>query len=151
MGAGHRSDDHEADRIDDADPRRRIPGPGGPDEDRSGGFERGGWTAPFADKEGWKYIVSLFERADALLLGRRTWEIFEGYWPHHDGGDPVSHGINILPKYVPSTTLKDPTWQNMRSRLICASFSHPFRSVASRRRWRTGRRRTASRFRRATS
>jgi dihydrofolate reductase len=47
-----------------------------------------------------------------LLLGRRTWEIFEAYWPHHDEGDPVSHGINVLPKYVPSTTLKDPTWQN---------------------------------------
>ena len=87
-------------------------GPGGPDEDRSGGFGRGGWTAPFADEEGWRYIVSLFERADALLLGRKTWEIFEGYWPHHDAGDPVSHGINVLPKYVPSTTLTDPTWQN---------------------------------------
>ena len=37
-------------------------------------------------------------------------EIFEGYWPHHDKGDPVSHGINVLPKYVPSTTLKDPGW-----------------------------------------
>ena len=54
----------------------------------------------------------MFERADALLLGRKTWEIWEPYWPHHDGGDPVSHGINVLPKYVPSTTLKDPTWQN---------------------------------------
>jgi hypothetical protein len=60
-------------------------GPGGPDEDRRGGFER----------------------ADALLLGRRTWEIFEKYWPRHDG-DPVSHEINVLPKYVPSSTLKDP-------------------------------------------
>ena len=85
-------------------------GPGGPDEDRRGGFERGGWTAPFADDEGWTYLVSLFERADAFLLGRRTWEIFEGYWPDHDGGDPVSHGINVLPKHVPSTTLKDPGW-----------------------------------------
>jgi dihydrofolate reductase len=87
-------------------------GPGGPDEDRRGGFERGGWTAPYADEEGWRFITSMFERADALLLGRKTWEIWETYWPHHDGGDPVSHGINVLPKYVPSTTLKDPTWQN---------------------------------------
>jgi dihydrofolate reductase len=54
----------------------------------------------------------VFERADALLLGRQTWQIFESFWPHHDEGDPVSHGINVLPKYVPSTTLKDPTWQN---------------------------------------
>ena len=89
-------------------------GPGGPDEDRRGGFERGGWTAQHHDEEAGGQLTSWFERADALLLGRRTWEIFERYWPHHDGGpdDPVSHGINVLPKYVPSTTLKDPTWQN---------------------------------------
>ena len=85
-------------------------GPGGPDEDRRGGFERGGWIAPFNDEETGRHITSMFERADALLLGRRTWEIFESYWPHHDEGDPVSHGINVLPKHVPSTTLKDPGW-----------------------------------------
>ena len=84
--------------------------PGGPDEDRRGGFERGGWVAQHNDEVTWRFLTSMFERADALLLGRRTWEIFEGYWPHHDGGDPVSHGINVLPKYVPSTTLKDPGW-----------------------------------------
>ena len=44
--------------------------------------------------------------------GGETWEIFEGYWPQHDEGDPVSHGINVLPKHVPSTTLTEPTWQN---------------------------------------
>ncbi len=87
-------------------------GPGGPDEDRRGGFDRGGWTAPYGDEESWRFLTSMFERADALLLGRRTWEIWETYWPHHDQGDPVSHGINVLPKYVPSTTLTDPTWQN---------------------------------------
>ena len=87
-------------------------GPGGPDEDRSGGFDRGGWTAAYGDDEGWRFLTSMFERADALLLGRRTWDIWLPYWPNHDGGDPVSHGINVLPKYVPSTTLKDPTWQN---------------------------------------
>jgi dihydrofolate reductase len=85
-------------------------GPGGPDEDRGGGFERGGWTAAHADEEGWQFLTSMFERADAFLLGRRTWDIFEGYWPHHDKGDPVSHGLNVLPKYVPSATLKDPGW-----------------------------------------
>ena len=87
-------------------------GPGGPDEDRRGKFDRGGWTAAHADEELWRFLTSYFERADAFLLGRRTWEIWERYWPHHDEGDPVSHGINILPKYVPSTTLKDPTWKN---------------------------------------
>ena len=60
----------------------------------------------------WPFLTSMFERADALLLGRKTWEIWETYWPLHDSGDPVSHGINVLPKYVPSTTLKDPKWQN---------------------------------------
>ena len=85
-------------------------GPGGPDEDRRDGFDRGGWVAPFFDEETGQFVTSVFERADALLLGRRTWEIFEGYWPHHDEGDPVSHGINVLPKYVPSTTLREPGW-----------------------------------------
>ena len=87
-------------------------GPGGPDEDRRDGFDRGGWVAPLFDEEGARWVTSVFERADALLLGRRTWEIFESYWPHHDEGDPISHGINVLPKHVASTTLKDPTWQN---------------------------------------
>jgi dihydrofolate reductase len=85
-------------------------GPGGPDEDRRDGFDRGGWVAPYFDEEGGRFVNSVFERADALLLGRRTWQIFESYWPHHDEGDPVSHGINILPKYVPSATLTDPGW-----------------------------------------
>ena len=66
-------------------------GPGGPDEDRSGGFDRGGWTAPFADAEGWRILTTWFERADAFLLGRKTFEIWEPYWPQHDGGDPVHH------------------------------------------------------------
>jgi dihydrofolate reductase len=55
--------------------------------------------------------TEMFERADALLLGRKTWEIWEPYWPQHDD-NPFGHRINVLPKYVPSTTLKDPTWQN---------------------------------------
>jgi dihydrofolate reductase len=86
-------------------------GPGGPDEDRRGGFERGGWVAAFADRQMGPFLLSMFERADALLLGRRTWQIWEQYWPHHDD-NPFGHRINVLPKYVPSTTLADPTWQN---------------------------------------
>jgi dihydrofolate reductase len=86
-------------------------GPGGPDEDRRGGFERGGWTAAHTDKEMWPFLTSWFGRADALLLGRVTWEIWEPYWPLHDD-NALGHIINALPRYVPSTTLKDPTWQN---------------------------------------
>jgi dihydrofolate reductase len=86
-------------------------GPGGPDEDRRGGFERGGWTAAYADAEMLPFLVDMFERADALLLGRNTWQIWEPYWPNHDD-NPFGHIINVLPKYVPSTTLRDPTWHN---------------------------------------
>jgi dihydrofolate reductase len=85
--------------------------PGGPDEDRRGGFDRGGWTAAHADAEMGDFLTSMFGRADALLLGRKTWEIWEPYWPKHDD-NPFGHAINVLPKYVPSTTLKDPEWQN---------------------------------------
>ncbi len=102
-------------------------GPGGAAEDRRGGFERGGWTAAHGDEESWHFLVSLFERADALLLGRRTWEIFVGYWPYHDQGDPVSHGINVLPKYVPSTTLKNPEWQN--THVITGDVEHAVREL----------------------
>jgi dihydrofolate reductase len=86
-------------------------GPGAREEDERGGFERGGWTAAHADAEMGPFLTSMFERADALLLGRRTWEIWEPYWPLHDD-NPFGHLINVLPKYVPSTTLKDPAWQN---------------------------------------
>lgn len=87
-------------------------GPGGPDEDRRGGFERGGWMAPFGDEETDRFITSVYERMDAMLLGRVTFDIWAAYWPLHHGDDPISHGINVLPKHVPSTTLKSPTWQN---------------------------------------
>jgi dihydrofolate reductase len=86
-------------------------GPGGPDEDRRGGFDRGGWTEAHADSEMGEFLTAMFERADALLLGRRTWEIWEPYWPLHDD-NPFGRAINALPKYVPSSTLKEPTWQN---------------------------------------
>jgi dihydrofolate reductase len=87
-------------------------GPGSPDEDTRNGFDRGGWQAPFGDAETGQFITSVYEGMDALLLGRVTFGIWSGYWPHNDWGDPISHGINVVPKYVASTTLKDPTWQN---------------------------------------
>jgi dihydrofolate reductase len=87
-------------------------GPGGRNEDRRGGFDRGGWQAPFSDEETGRFIVSAYENMDAMLLGRMTFDIWEGYWPLHDEGDPVSHGINVVPKYVPSTTRRDTGWQN---------------------------------------
>jgi dihydrofolate reductase len=86
-------------------------GPGGPDEDRRGGFDRGGWAGSHADQETGRQITTLLERADALLLGRRTFQIWEPYWPAHDD-DPIGHIINAIPRYVPSTTLTDSSWQN---------------------------------------
>jgi dihydrofolate reductase len=87
-------------------------GPGAPTEDTRGGFDRGGWQAPFGDEQTDEFITQVYSGMDAMLLGRTTFDIWESYWPHHDAGDPVSHGINVVPKYVPSTTRTDSTWQN---------------------------------------
>jgi dihydrofolate reductase len=84
-------------------------GPGGPDEDRRNGFERGGWTAPYADADMGPVLTAMLDRAGALLLGRTTWQIWEPYWPKH-ADNPIGRRINELPRYVPSTTLTDPSW-----------------------------------------
>jgi dihydrofolate reductase len=86
-------------------------GPGGPDEDRRGGFERGGWLEGYADEDGGRFIASAYERADALLLGRVTFDIWLPYWPEHDDNS-IGRRINAVPKYVPSTTLSQPDWHN---------------------------------------
>ena len=89
-----------------------MQGLGGPDEDRRGGFERGGWVAPFFDDEGGTFLNQVYRRADAFLLGRRTYEIFAGSWgTWADPGDsPIWTALNTKPKYVASTTLTDPQW-----------------------------------------
>jgi dihydrofolate reductase len=89
-----------------------MQGPGAPDEDRSGRFERGGWLVPHFDNETARFMNQIFGRADAFLLGRRTYEILAGSWgAMADLGDnPVAVALNTLPKYVASATLTDPQW-----------------------------------------
>jgi dihydrofolate reductase len=82
--------------------------PGAPEEDTSGGFEYGGWVAPYGDEVYGKVMEKLMKPAD-LLLGRKTFEIWEAYWPQHEKGWP---GINEATKYVLSTTLKKSDWKN---------------------------------------
>jgi dihydrofolate reductase len=82
--------------------------PGGPDEDREGGFTHGGWQAPLVDAEA---AAAVFERAktmDALLLGRRTYEIFANYWPSAPEEIPFTGLLNTVPKYVASRTMAEP-------------------------------------------
>ena len=86
---------------------------GAPDEDGSGGFERFGWGPPLLDDEASTFISEAFQRADAFLFGRRTYEIFAGSWgAGMDPGNPVGEALNTQPKYVASTTLRDPQWAN---------------------------------------
>lgn len=93
-----------------------MQGLGGRDEDRSGGFERGGWALPLVenDNEAAAFLNQVFGRADAFLFGRRTYEIFAGYWGTmpDPGSNPIAAPLNARPKYVASSTLTEPEWAN---------------------------------------
>ena len=91
-----------------------MQGLGGADEDRRGGFERGGWVAPYFDDEGGTFLNQVYQRADAFLFGRRTYEIFAASWGTWDdpGDSPIWTALNTRPKYVASTTLTEPRWAN---------------------------------------
>jgi dihydrofolate reductase len=86
-----------------------IQGPGGPEEDTSGGFKYGGWVVPFFDESLGKIMGDQMSRPADLLLGRKTFEIFASYWPDHEDEWP---GINKVTKYVASNTLSSHKWNN---------------------------------------
>ena len=82
--------------------------PGGPDEDLDSGFEFGGWQAPLIDEQSGGVMFEKAQGMDALLLGRKTYDIFAGYWPNAPEEIPFTSLLNRVPKYVASRTLSDP-------------------------------------------
>lgn len=85
-----------------------IQAPGGPDEDTSGGFAHGGWIAPYADATLGTLLRRQMNLPFDLLLGRRTYDIWAPYWPHHGDAWP---GVNAATKYVASNSLTSGAWQ----------------------------------------
>jgi dihydrofolate reductase len=87
--------------------------PGGPDEDRDGGFEHGGWLVPYFDEEFLGAMTEWTKRAGAFLLGRKTYEIFAASWPTStDPTDEIATALNTRPKFVASRTLDETRWHN---------------------------------------
>jgi dihydrofolate reductase len=87
--------------------------PGGPDEDRDGGFRHGGWLVPYFDEKMGAIMTEWTKRAGVFLLGRKTYEIFAGSWPKStDPGDEIAMALNTRPKFVTSRTLKKVNWSN---------------------------------------
>jgi dihydrofolate reductase len=85
-----------------------MQGPGGTKEDLDGGFELGGWQAPFGDEESGAVILESILSMEALLIGRKTYDIWVTHWPQ--ARDAIGDHFNAIPKYVVSRSLTDPTW-----------------------------------------
>jgi dihydrofolate reductase len=84
--------------------------PGGPEEDRSGGFPHGGWSVSYFDDRMGEVMVKWMQKAGGFLLGRKTYEIFAAHWPHISD-DPIADKLNNSPKYVASRTLDRVAWK----------------------------------------
>lgn len=89
-----------------------MQGLGSPDEDRDGGFEHGGWSAPFFDDVQATVAVEGLTSTTAYLFGRKTYEKMIGYWPSQLDENPMAAHLNATPKYVATRTLTDLTWTN---------------------------------------
>lgn len=88
-----------------------MQGNGGRHPDLDPGFERGGWARPLFDTEAMAYVDRVYGRAEAFLFGRRTYDLFAGYWGVMEPGrSPIADSLNARPKYVASTTLSTPGW-----------------------------------------
>jgi dihydrofolate reductase len=88
-----------------------MQGNGGRHPDLDSGFERGGWARPLFDSEAMTFVNQVYQRADAFLFGRRTYDLFAGYWSVMEpGSGPIADALNTRPKYVASTTLTEPRW-----------------------------------------
>jgi dihydrofolate reductase len=87
---------------------------GATEEERRNGFERGGWALGRGDDSTMAFITQTYQRADGFLFGRRTYDIFAGSWGAIEAlrGHPIGVALNETPKYVASTTLTDPTWED---------------------------------------
>jgi dihydrofolate reductase len=86
--------------------------PGGPEEDTSSNFKFGGWTVPFADDSSGKMMLEQMSMPFDLLLGRKTYDIFAGYWPKQDPAHPVAAPFNKATKFVVSGSSPKLTWEN---------------------------------------
>jgi dihydrofolate reductase len=87
--------------------------PGGPNEDREGGFRHGGWLVPYFDEQFGEIMTGWTKRAGAFLLGRKTYEFFAAAWPQStDPADEIATALNTRPKFVASRTLDTVTWNN---------------------------------------
>jgi len=105
--------------------------PGGPDEDRDDGFTHGGWQAPLGDQESASVIFEQARSMDALLLGRRTYEIFANYWPTAPEEIPFTGLLNGVPKYVASRTFAGPlAW--LGSTLVAEALADGITSIKER-------------------
>lgn len=89
-----------------------MQGPGDAEEDRSGGFEHGGWVSPYLDEVWGRFAAEGMAAGDALLFGRKTYEKMVAYWPLQPEDNPIAATMNRFTKYVVSTTLDDVSWQN---------------------------------------
>jgi dihydrofolate reductase len=88
-----------------------MQGNGGRHPDLDPGFERGGWARPLFDNDSMTFVNEVYQRADAFLFGRRTYEVFAGYWGVMDpGSGPIADALNTRPKYLASNTLTGPRW-----------------------------------------